>query len=117
MKGATWWCSTCPSGGRPLRPGSSRWLRRAWARTVEGCSPPARGGHKFLPGGAGVATLEGGGLGAGTVLAAVVRSLKAENRLDYFDLTVNAEPAGPLWDAAQRAGMRFGNWVLRRPAK
>jgi hypothetical protein len=54
---------------------------------------------------------------SGTELAAVIRSLQAASRLDYFDLTVNGEPAGPLWDAAQRAGMRFGNWALQRPAK
>ena len=53
----------------------------------------------------------------GAVLAAAVRSFEAENRLAYFDLTVNAEPAGPLWETAQRAGMRFGNSVLQRPAK
>ncbi len=84
---------------------------------TDGLSSTSTGRLKLFSGAAPVANLDGRRLDAGTVLAAVVRSLQAENRLDYFDLTVNAEPAGPLWDAAQRAGMRFGNWVLRRPAK
>jgi glucose-6-phosphate isomerase len=53
----------------------------------------------------------------GAVLAATVRSFEAEHRLAYFDLTLNAEPAGPLWETAHRDGMRFGNEVLHRPAK
>jgi len=55
--------------------------------------------------------------GGGATLAAVIRRLQAEGRLGYFDLTVNADPAGPLWEAAQRAGRRFGNRVLCRPVK
>lgn len=53
----------------------------------------------------------------GATLAAVIRHLQVEGRLGYFDLTVNADPAGPLWEAAQRAGRRFGNRVLCRPVK
>jgi glucose-6-phosphate isomerase len=53
----------------------------------------------------------------GAVLAGVVRRLNGEGRLGYFDLTVNADPAGALWDAARRAGGWFGNRVLCRPVK
>ena len=53
----------------------------------------------------------------GAVLAAAVRSFEPQHGLAYFDLTVNGEPAGPLWETAQRAGLRFGNAVLNRPAK
>ena len=55
--------------------------------------------------------------GDGAVLAATVRSFDAEHELAYFDLTVNGDPAGSLWETAQRVGMRFGNSVLQRPAK
>lgn len=50
-------------------------------------------------------------------LAAEVRRLEAKRRLGYFDLTINADPAGPLWDAARRRGRWFGNEVLHRPVK
>ena len=39
------------------------------------------------------------------------------NGLGYFDLTINADPAGALWDAAQKKGRWFGNEVLHRPVK
>lgn len=54
---------------------------------------------------------------AGALLAATVRSFDAKHPLAYFDITVNGEPAGPLWETAQRAGMVFGNSVLQRPVK
>jgi len=53
----------------------------------------------------------------GALLAANVRSYEAQHGLAYFDLTVNGEPAGPLWETAHLAGLRFGNSVLHRPAK
>lgn len=52
-----------------------------------------------------------------STLAALVRSLERENRLGYFDLTVNGDASGPLWEAALTTGRRFGNEVLRRPVK
>jgi glucose-6-phosphate isomerase len=57
------------------------------------------------------------GASGGATLAAVIRRLQVEERLGYFDLTVNADPAGPLWEVAQRGGRRFGNRVLCRPVK
>jgi hypothetical protein len=55
--------------------------------------------------------------GAAAVLASRIRSLAQAGRLGYFDLTVNCDAAGPLWDAANSAGREFGNQVLRRPVK
>lgn len=54
---------------------------------------------------------------AAAVLAALVRLLEAEGRLGYLDLTLNAEPAGPVWETVRAAGLRFGNRALKRPAK
>jgi glucose-6-phosphate isomerase len=84
---------------------------------TDGLSSTPTGRLKLFSGAAPAASLDSERPDAGTVLAAVVRSLQAERRLDYFDVTVNGEPAGPLWEAAQRAGMRFGNHVLQRPTK
>jgi hypothetical protein len=53
----------------------------------------------------------------GAAIASAIRSLEKAGRLGYFDLTVNGDAAGPLWDAAKRSGRRFGNEVLRRPTK
>ena len=53
----------------------------------------------------------------GAMLAAEVRRLEEEGRLGYFDLTINADPAGPLWEAAREKGRWFGNHVLQRPVK
>jgi glucose-6-phosphate isomerase len=50
-------------------------------------------------------------------LAQKIETQERAGRLGYFDLTINGEPAGPLWKAALRAGRRFGNEVLRRPTK
>ncbi len=55
--------------------------------------------------------------GAAASLADAVRGLDGEGRLGYFDLTVNAEPDGRLWEVARRSGRRFGNEVLLRPVK
>jgi len=68
-------------------------------------------------GAAPVPDLDGERRDAGTILAAVVRSLNAAGRLGYFDLTVNGDAAGPLWQVARRAGIRFGNRILERPTK
>jgi hypothetical protein len=84
---------------------------------ADGLSSTGTGRLKLFSSAAPVANLDGPPADAGSVLAAVVRSLEADHRLDYFDLTVNGEAAGPLWETAQRAGIRFGNWVLHRPAK
>lgn len=54
---------------------------------------------------------------AATVLAAVVRSLEDQGRLGYFDLTLNGDSEGSLWEAGHRAGYHFGNQVLNRPTK
>jgi glucose-6-phosphate isomerase len=61
--------------------------------------------------------VDGAGRDAGSVLASIARGLESAGRLGYFDLTVNGDSAGPLWDAAQRTGKRFGNHVLQRPTK
>ena len=53
----------------------------------------------------------------GAVLAADIRRLDAKQRLGYFDLTINADPAGPLWEAAREKGRWFGNHILQRPVK
>ena len=54
---------------------------------------------------------------AGAVLVDVVRNLESSGRLGYFDLTLNADPAGPLWDVVSLAGRRFANQALARPVK
>jgi glucose-6-phosphate isomerase len=84
---------------------------------AEGLSSTVTGRLKLFSGAAPMANLDSHRADAATVLASVVRSLDAEQRLDYFDLTVNGDPAGRLWETARRAGMRFGNRVLRRPMK
>jgi hypothetical protein len=64
--------------------------------------------------------LDGAGRGveaAAELLAGTAAELHEEGLLGYFDLTLNAEPDGPLWERARRLGLRFGNQVLRRPAK
>src|SRR5260370_3126467 len=61
--------------------------------------------------------VDGAGRDAGSVLARIARGLESAGRLGYFDLTVNGDAAGPLWEAAQRTGMKFGNRVLQRPTK
>ncbi len=72
---------------------------------------------ELFSGAAAVPDRDGERRDAGTILAAVVRSLNAAGRLGYFDLTVNGDTAGPLWDVARRAGTRFGNRILERPTK
>ncbi len=61
--------------------------------------------------------VDGAGRDAGSVLARIARGLESAGRLGYFDLTVNGDSAGPLWEAAQRTGMKFGNRILQRPTK
>jgi hypothetical protein len=61
--------------------------------------------------------VDGAGRDAGSVLARIARGLESAGRLGYFDLTVNGDAAGPLWEAAQRTGMIFGNRILQRPTK
>src|SRR5258708_15238585 len=82
---------------------------------TDGLSSTSTGRLKLFSGAAPVANLDGRRLDAGTVLAAVVRSLQAENRLDYFDLTVNGEPAGPPFDAVPPARVPFVDPVLPPP--
>jgi glucose-6-phosphate isomerase len=72
---------------------------------------------ELFSGAAPVPELDGDRRDAGSILAAVVRLLDGEGRLGYFDLTVNGDSAGPLWDAAERAGKIFGNHILERPTK
>jgi len=72
---------------------------------------------ELFSGAAAVPDLDGERRDAGAVLATVVRSLKRTGRLGYFDLTVNGESAGPLWDTAVQAGTKFGNRILERPTK
>ncbi len=72
---------------------------------------------ELFSGAAPVPDLDGERRDAGAVLATVVRSLKRTGRLGYFDLTVNGESAGPLWDTAVQAGTKFGNRILERPTK
>jgi len=72
---------------------------------------------ELFSGAAPVPELDGERRDAGAVLAAVVRSLEDAGRLGYFDLTVNGESAGPLWEAAVQAGTKFGNRILGRPTK
>jgi len=94
-------------------------------RDAEGALPyPAEdlartgsGRLELFSGAAPVPELDGERRAAGAVLAAVAHSLKAAGRLGYFDLTVNGEPAGPLWETAVQAGRKFGNRVLERPTK
>ena len=64
-----------------------------------------------------MAEVDGAGGDAGSVLANIARRLESTGKLGYFDLTVNGDSAGPLWDAAQRTGTMFGNRVLQRPTK
>ena len=84
---------------------------------ANGLASTASGRLKLFAGAAPVPDLDGHDHEAGPVLAGVVRSLEAQRRLGYFDLTVNADPTGELWESVRRAGTRFGNRVLRRPTK
>jgi glucose-6-phosphate isomerase len=72
---------------------------------------------ELYSGAAPVPDMDGEPSDAGTILAAVARSLEDHGRLGYFDLTLNGDPDGPLWEAGKRAGMSFGNRILRRPTK
>jgi glucose-6-phosphate isomerase len=56
------------------------------------------------------------GDGPSALLAAVLAELAAQERLGYLDLTLNADPKGPLWEAAQR-GARLLAGVLGLPVK
>jgi hypothetical protein len=51
------------------------------------------------------------------VLAATIALLRDQGRLGYFDVTLNAEPYGPLWDLLYSYVRRFANQVLRCPVK
>jgi glucose-6-phosphate isomerase len=51
------------------------------------------------------------------VLAAAVEQLHQLGRLGYFDLTVNADPSGQLWECSRALALNFGNRVLRCPVK
>lgn len=54
---------------------------------------------------------------AAAILAAVAHSLEDHGRLGYFDVTLNGDSGGPLWEAVQQAGRSFGNRILGRPTK
>lgn len=54
---------------------------------------------------------------AAAILAAVAHSLEIHGRLGYFDLTLNGDSGGPLWEAVRDAGTHFGNRILERPTK
>jgi glucose-6-phosphate isomerase len=109
--------------GQPAVEGYKKYARQLRDKPGELPYPTDRmsstgtGRLKLFSGAAPAADLDSGRSDAATVLAAVIQSLETEGRLDYFDLTVNGEPAGPLWETAKDAGMRFGNAVLNRPAK
>jgi glucose-6-phosphate isomerase len=70
----------------------------------------------LFSGAAPVPELDGDRRDAGAVLAAVVRALKGADRLGYFDLTVNGEPAGPVWQTGSRPGRNSETapWSARR---
>jgi hypothetical protein len=51
------------------------------------------------------------------VLAAAIALLRDQGRLGYFDVTLNAEPYGPLWDLLYSYVRRFANQILRCPVK
>lgn len=51
------------------------------------------------------------------VLAGAVRSALRAERLAYLDLTINADPDEPAWEAVRAEALRLGNRVLRRPVK
>jgi len=84
---------------------------------TEDVASTATGRLKLFSGAAPVPAMDGRPRDAASILAAVATSLEDSGRLGYFDLTVNGDSAGPLWEAAQRAGRRFGNRVLGRPTK
>jgi glucose-6-phosphate isomerase len=72
---------------------------------------------ELYTGAAPVPEMDGRPHDAATVLAAVARSLEDRGRLGYFDLTLNGDSDGTLWEAGRRAGTSFGNRVLGRPTK
>jgi len=80
-------------------------------------APTDSGRLELFSGAAPVPELDGERRDAGSILAAVARSLESKGKLGYFDLTVNGESAGPLWETARQAGTMFGNRVLERPTK
>jgi hypothetical protein len=56
------------------------------------------------------------GRGPAAVVAAAIAAMAGEGRLGYLDVTLNADPHGPLWEALRRhAGHLSG--LLRRPVK
>lgn len=57
------------------------------------------------------------GPGPASVLAAAITTLAGEGRLGYLDVTLNAEPAGPLWSALGRLTRHLAGEVLHRPSK
>jgi glucose-6-phosphate isomerase len=72
---------------------------------------------KLYAGAAPVPDMDGEPHDAPAILAAVARSLEGRGRLGYFDLTLNGDSGGPLWEAGRQAGKSFGNRILRRPTK
>jgi hypothetical protein len=84
---------------------------------AEELSSTASGRLSLYSGAAAGARLNGERSDAGAVLVDVIRNLESSGRLGYFDLTLNADPAGPLWDAVTVAGRRFANQALARPVK
>ena len=53
---------------------------------------------------------------AAAVLAAACALLRERGRLGYLDVTLNADPAGPLWERLGELGLDLGR-ALRRPVK
>ena len=72
---------------------------------------------ELYSGAAPVPEMDGEPHDAATILAAVARSLEDQGRLGYFDLTVNGDSRGSLWEVGQRVGKSFGNRILGRPTK
>jgi glucose-6-phosphate isomerase len=50
-------------------------------------------------------------------LAAACVRLRADGRLGYLDVTLNAEPAGPVWERLGRLATGFASRTLARPVK
>jgi hypothetical protein len=57
----------------------------------------------------------GGGPAAG--LAATAAALRDEGRLGYLDVTLNADPEGPLWAAVEDGARHLADSALGRPVK
>ena len=85
-------------------------------------APDATGRLRLFHGGSGLgpalatrAARLGGG--AAAVLAASCALLRERGRLGYLDVTLNADPAGPLWERLGELALELGNRRLGVPVK